>query len=196
VPVPDDQLPVVLPEDCVPDGSGNPLNKRADFLNCACPKCGKPARRETDTMDTFVDSSWYYARYCVDPATRAANTAMVDAGSNHWMPADQYIGGIEHAILHLLYSRFWTKVMRDLGLVNYDEPFANLLTQGMVLNHIFSRRTEKAALSTTRPTKSSCCATKVAMWSAPPAKPTAGRWITAVSAPCRNPSATASIRRS
>ncbi|MBK8760708.1 MAG: leucine--tRNA ligase [Sulfuritalea sp.] len=146
VPVPDEQLPVKLPEDCVPDGSGNPLAKRADFVDCACPKCGKPAKRETDTMDTFVDSSWYYARYCVDPATRAANTAMVDAGSNHWMPADQYIGGIEHAILHLLYSRFWTKVMRDLGLVSYDEPFANLLTQGMVLNHIFSRRTEKGGI--------------------------------------------------
>ncbi|MCE9570671.1 MAG: leucine--tRNA ligase, partial [Rhodocyclales bacterium] len=146
VPVPDDQLPVTLPEDCVPDGSGNPLAKRADFVDCACPKCGKPAKRETDTMDTFVDSSWYYARYCVDPATRAANSAMVDAGSNHWMPADQYIGGIEHAILHLLYSRFWTKVMRDLGLVSYDEPFANLLTQGMVLNHIFSRRTDKGGI--------------------------------------------------
>jgi leucyl-tRNA synthetase len=146
VPVPDDQLPVKLPEDCVPDGSGNPLAKRADFVDCACPQCGKPARRETDTMDTFVDSSWYYARYCVDPATRAANSAMVDAASNHWMPADQYIGGIEHAILHLLYSRFWTKVMRDLGLVSYDEPFANLLTQGMVLNHIFSRRTDKGGI--------------------------------------------------
>jgi leucyl-tRNA synthetase len=146
VPVPDDQLPVKLPEDCVPDGSGNPLAKRSDFVDCACPKCGKPAKRETDTMDTFVDSSWYYARYCVDPATRAANTTMVDAGSNHWMPADQYIGGIEHAILHLLYSRFWTKVMRDLGLVSYDEPFANLLTQGMVLNHIFSRRTDKGGI--------------------------------------------------
>jgi leucyl-tRNA synthetase len=146
VPVPDDQLPVKLPEDCVPDGSGNPLAKRADFVDCACPQCGKPAKRETDTMDTFVDSSWYYARYCVDPTTRAANTAMVDAGSNHWMPADQYIGGIEHAILHLLYSRFWTKVMRDLGLVKYDEPFANLLTQGMVLNHIFSRRSERGGI--------------------------------------------------
>jgi leucyl-tRNA synthetase len=146
VPVPDDQLPVKLPEDCVPDGSGNPLAKRADFVDCSCPKCGKPAKRETDTMDTFVDSSWYYARYCVDPTTRAANSAMVDAGSNHWMPADQYIGGIEHAILHLLYSRFWTKVMRDLGLVKYDEPFANLLTQGMVLNHIFSRRTDKGGI--------------------------------------------------
>jgi leucyl-tRNA synthetase len=146
VPVPDDQLPVKLPEDCVPDGSGNPLAKRSDFVDCSCPKCGKPAKRETDTMDTFVDSSWYYARYCVDPATRAANSAMVDAGTNHWMPADQYIGGIEHAILHLLYSRFWTKVMRDLGLVKYDEPFANLLTQGMVLNHIFSRRTDKGGI--------------------------------------------------
>ncbi|HEY6095784.1 MAG TPA: leucine--tRNA ligase, partial [Gallionellaceae bacterium] len=122
VPVPDDQLPVVLPEDCVPDGSGNPLHKRADFLNCTCPKCGKPAKRETDTMDTFVDSSWYYSRY----ASGFKNDAMVDDETNHWMPVDQYIGGIEHAILHLLYSRFWSKVMRDLKLVNYDEPFANL----------------------------------------------------------------------
>ena len=146
VPVPDDQLPVRLPEDCVPDGSGNPLNKREDFLACACPQCGQPARRETDTMDTFVDSSWYYARYAVDAATREKNDAMVDAGTAGWLPADQYIGGIEHAILHLLYSRFWTKVMRDLGLVKYDEPFANLLTQGMVLNHIFSRRTEKGGI--------------------------------------------------
>jgi leucyl-tRNA synthetase len=146
VPVPDDQLPVVLPEDCVPDGSGNPLNKRADFLNCTCPQCGKLARRETDTMDTFVDSSWYYARYGIDAATRTANDKMVDAGAGYWMPVDQYIGGIEHAILHLLYSRFWTKVMRDLDLVKYDEPFANLLTQGMVLNHIFSRRTEKGGI--------------------------------------------------
>jgi leucyl-tRNA synthetase len=141
VPVPDDQLPVVLPEDCVPDGSGNPLLKRADFLNCTCPKCGKPARRETDTMDTFVDSSWYYARF----ASAGAPT-MVDGRAPYWMPVDQYIGGIEHAILHLLYSRFWTKVMRTLGLVDYDEPFANLLTQGMVLNHIFSRRTDKGGI--------------------------------------------------
>jgi leucyl-tRNA synthetase len=142
VPVPDDQLPVVLPEDCVPDGSGNPLHKREDFLNCTCPKCGKPAKRETDTMDTFVDSSWYYARY----ASSFKNDVMVDEETGYWMPVDQYIGGIEHAILHLLYSRFWTKVMRDLGLVKYDEPFANLLTQGMVLNHIFSRRTAKGGI--------------------------------------------------
>jgi len=147
VPVPDDQLPVRLPEDCVPDGSGNPLNKREDFLNCACPKCGGPAKRETDTMDTFVDSSWYYARYATSVGGGGFNNqAMVDEETNYWMPVDQYIGGIEHAILHLLYSRFWSKVMRDLGLVNYDEPFANLLTQGMVLNHIFSRRTDKGGI--------------------------------------------------
>jgi leucyl-tRNA synthetase len=142
VPVPDDQLPVVLPEDCVPDGSGNPLLKREDFLNALCPKCSKPAKRETDTMDTFVDSSWYYARY----ASQFKNDAMVDEETNYWMPVDQYIGGIEHAILHLLYSRFWTKVMRDISLVKYDEPFSNLLTQGMVLNHIFSRHPDNGGI--------------------------------------------------
>jgi leucyl-tRNA synthetase len=138
VPVPDDQLPVVLPEDCVPDGSGNPLAKRADFVHVACPQCGRPARRETDTMDTFVDSSWYFLRY----ASPHQSQRMVDAAVDYWLPVDQYIGGIEHAILHLLYARFWTRVMRDLGLARLDEPFANLLTQGMVLNEIFFRRTE------------------------------------------------------
>ncbi len=134
VPVPDDQLPVVLPEGLVPDGSGNPLNKTPSFYQCKCPKCGADARRETDTMDTFVDSSWYFLRFaCPD-----ANT-MVDGRANYWMPVDQYIGGIEHAILHLLYARFWTKVMRDCKLVEVDEPFANLLTQGMVLHHIYYR---------------------------------------------------------
>jgi leucyl-tRNA synthetase len=133
VPVPDSQLPVVLPEDLVPDGSGNPLAKTPSFRDCACPQCGGAARRETDTMDTFVDSSWYYARYaCPDN-----DAAMVDARVKYWLPVDQYIGGIEHAILHLLYSRFWTKVMRDFGLVDYAEPFRSLLTQGMVLNHIY-----------------------------------------------------------
>ncbi|NDC66593.1 MAG: leucine--tRNA ligase, partial [Burkholderiaceae bacterium] len=132
VPVPESDLPVVLPEDCVPDGSGNPLNKREDFLKVNCPKCGKPARRETDTMDTFVDSSWYFMRYTGPDAK-----TMVDSRNDYWMPMDQYIGGIEHAILHLLYARFWTKVMRDLGLVRFDEPFQNLLTQGMVLNETF-----------------------------------------------------------
>jgi leucyl-tRNA synthetase len=136
VPVPDTQLPVVLPEDCVPDGTGNPLNRRPDFVETDCPRCGKPARRETDTMDTFVDSSWYFLRYaCTDN-----DRAMVDERVNYWLPVDQYIGGIEHAILHLLYSRFWTRVMRDAGLVRIDEPFARLLTQGMVLNEIFYRK--------------------------------------------------------
>ncbi|HKU90738.1 MAG TPA: leucine--tRNA ligase [Steroidobacteraceae bacterium] len=134
VPVPEKDLPVVLPEGLVPDGSGNPLNKTPSFLDVKCPTCGADARRETDTMDTFVDSSWYFMRFaCPD-----ANT-MVDGRTNYWMQVDQYIGGIEHAILHLLYSRFWTKVMRDLGLVTVDEPFKNLLTQGMVLNHIYYR---------------------------------------------------------
>ena len=135
VPVPEKDLPVVLPEDCVPDGSGNPLNKHEKFLKVDCPSCGKPARRETDTMDTFVDSSWYYMRYC----SPGSNDAMVDTRNDYWMPMDQYIGGIEHAVLHLLYARFWTKVMRDFGLVKFDEPFVNLLTQGMVLNETYYR---------------------------------------------------------
>ena len=140
VPVPEKDLPVVLPADCVPDGSGNPLHKHEGFhAGVTCPVCGKAARRETDTMDTFVDSSWYFMRYC-DPKNA---DAMVAEGADYWMPMDQYIGGIEHAILHLLYARFWTKVMRDLGLVKVDEPFTKLLTQGMVLNHIYSRRTAK-----------------------------------------------------
>ena len=140
VPVPEKDLPVVLPQDCVPDGSGNPLHKHEGFhAGVTCPICGIAARRETDTMDTFVDSSWYYMRYC-DPHN---TEKMVAEGAEYWMPMDQYIGGIEHAILHLLYARFWTKVMRDLGLVKVDEPFSKLLTQGMVLNHIYSRRTEK-----------------------------------------------------
>ena len=134
VSVPADQLPVVLPEGVVPDGSGNPLNKRADFVNCACPKCGQPARRETDTMDTFVESSWYYARYACPDAGQ-----MLDARANDWLPVDQYIGGIEHAILHLLYARFFHKLMREEGLVASDEPFANLLTQGMVIAETFYR---------------------------------------------------------
>jgi leucyl-tRNA synthetase len=136
VPVPYEDLPVVLPEDCIPDVSGNPLDKREDFLAAKCPVCGAAGRRETDTLDTFVDSSWYFMRYC-DPHLA---DAMVGDGTRYWMPMDQYIGGIEHAILHLLYARFWTKVMRDLKLVTVDEPFTKLLTQGMVLNHIYSRR--------------------------------------------------------
>jgi len=143
VPVPEKDLPVVLPEDLIPDGSGNPLAKDERFLKCACPKCGKPARRETDTMDTFVDSAWYFMRYCSPDSAGA----MTDARTDYWMPMDQYIGGIEHAVLHLLYARFWTKVMRDMGLVTFDEPFTKLLTQGMVLNHIFSRRGAKGGIT-------------------------------------------------
>ena len=135
VPVPESDLPVLLPEDLIPDGSGNPLNKCAAFLNAPCPRCARPARRETDTMDTFVDSSWYFMRYC----DARDDTAMVGAGTKYWMPMDQYTGGIEHAILHLLYARFWTKVMRDMKLVAIDEPFTRLLTQGMVLNEAFVR---------------------------------------------------------
>ncbi len=143
VPVPEKDLPVVLPQDCVPDGSGNPLNKHEGFhAGVVCPICGKAARRETDTMDTFVDSSWYFMRYC-DPKN---GQKMVAEGANYWMPMDQYIGGIEHAILHLLYARFWTKVMRDLNLIKVDEPFTKLLTQGMVLNHIYSRKGDKGGI--------------------------------------------------
>ncbi|MGB8326745.1 MAG: leucine--tRNA ligase [Steroidobacteraceae bacterium] len=137
VPVPDTQLPVMLPENLVPDGSGNPLARTPSFVDCSCPKCARPARRETDTMDTFVDSSWYFLRFaCPDQ-----HAAMVDERVAYWLPVDQYIGGIEHAILHLLYSRFWTRVMRELALVpGLDEPFRNLLTQGMVLNDIYYRQ--------------------------------------------------------
>ena len=162
VPVPDDQLPVVLPENVVPDGAGSPLAKMPEFYECACPKCGGKARRETDTMDTFVESSWYYARY----ASPDCSTGMVDkARAQHWLPVDQYIGGIEHAILHLLYARFFHKLMRDEGVFSnfatphpnplppageganealrafnpLDEPFKNLLTQGMVIAPTFYR---------------------------------------------------------
>src|SRR5271155_737568 len=136
VPVPDDQLPVLLPENLVPDGSGNPLLKDEAFLACACPRCGGGARRETDTMDTFVDSSWYFLRY----ACSGNDNAMLDSRVHYWLPVDQYIGGIEHAILHLLYSRFWTRVTRELGWVGFKEPFTRLFTQGMVLNGVFFRK--------------------------------------------------------
>jgi leucyl-tRNA synthetase len=136
VPVPQDQLPVTLPENVVPDGAGSPLSKMPEFYQTSCPKCGSEARRETDTMDTFVESSWYFARY-VSPN---CDTAMVDKkAADYWLSADQYIGGIEHAILHLLYARFFHKLMRDEGLVSTDEPFTRLLTQGMVVCETFYR---------------------------------------------------------
>src|SRR5260370_9309183 len=130
VPVPDEQLPVRLPEHLVPDGTGNPLARLPEFLETQCPTCGRAAKRETDTMDTFVDSSWYFARFCCP----GQDKSMVDERASYWMPVDQYIGGIEHAILHLLYSRFFQRLMRDEGLMpDVSEPFTNLLTQGMVL---------------------------------------------------------------
>jgi leucyl-tRNA synthetase len=139
VPVPEDQLPVVLPEDVVPDGAGSPLAKMPEFYQCTCPKCGADAKRETDTMDTFVESSWYYARY----ASPQYTGGMVNPqAANHWLPVDQYIGGIEHAILHLLYARFFHKLMRDEGLVTSNEPFKNLLTQGMVVADTYYRTLE------------------------------------------------------
>ncbi len=147
VPVPEEDLPVVLPEDCIPDGTGNPLDRREDFVRVACPRCNTPARRETDTMDTFVDSSWYFMRY-----TSPGAATMIDARDRYWMPIDQYIGGITHAILHLLYARFWTKVMRDAGMVGYDEPFTRLLTQGMVLAQAFFRRNAKGGIDYIPPT--------------------------------------------
>jgi len=131
VPVPEEDLPVVLPQDVEFTGvGGSPLSKVEEFVNTTCPKCGKPAKRETDTMDTFVDSSWYFLRYC-DPKNDKLpfDKEKVD----YWMPVDIYIGGIEHAVLHLLYSRFFTKFLKDIGLVSIDEPFEKLLTQGMVL---------------------------------------------------------------
>ncbi len=136
VPVPEKDLPVVLPEDVIPDGAGSPLAKMPAFYETTCPKCGGKARRETDTMDTFVESSWYYARY----ASPQCDTAMLDkAAANYWLQVDQYVGGIEHAILHLLYARFFHKLMRDEGLVDSDEPFKSLLTQGMVICETFYR---------------------------------------------------------
>ncbi len=129
VPVPEQDLPVILPENLLPDGSQSPLKSYPEFYQTTCPSCHQPACRETDTFDTFIESSWYYSRYtCVDQ-----QQTMLDKRANHWLPVDQYIGGIEHAILHLLYARFFHKVMRDLGLLNSDEPFTRLLTQGMVL---------------------------------------------------------------
>jgi len=129
VPVPEEQLPVELPDDLNFNTTGSPLAEHATFVNTTCPRCGGPARRDTDTMDTFVDSSWYYFRYC-DPKNDKLPFAPEIAA--YWTPVEQYIGGIEHAVLHLIYTRLWTKIMRDLGLVTFDEPVKRLLTQGMV----------------------------------------------------------------
>lgn len=149
VPVPEDQLPVRLPEDVVLDGSGSPLHKMDEFVQTTCPTCGGAARRETDTFDTFFESSWYYARY----ACPNLETAMLDERADYWLPVDQYIGGIEHAILHLLYSRFFHKLMRDLGLIKSDEPFKDLLTQGMVVAETFYREQASGAKVFYNPTQ-------------------------------------------
>jgi len=137
VPVPDEQLPVVLPEHVALTGRGSPLAQMPEFYETTCPRCGNAARRETDTMDTFVESSWYFLRFCCADN----HQAMLDERVQYWMPVDQYIGGIEHAILHLLYSRFFTRALRDLGLVGFSEPFTRLLTQGMVVAETYYRLT-------------------------------------------------------
>lgn len=136
VPVPEKDLPVILPEDVKFTGKGgSPLLDSPAFLDTACPSCGGEARRETDTMDTFFDSSWYFIRYCLEKDDPGIDVKMKGRSSelNYWMPVDQYVGGVEHAVLHLLYSRFFTRVIRDLGIIGYSEPFTNLLTQGMVI---------------------------------------------------------------
>ena len=149
VPVPEDQLPVVLPTEVEFDGSGSPIKKMESFINTTCPKCGGAAERETDTFDTFMESSWYYARY----ASRSSENAMLEPKkANYWLPVDQYIGGIEHAILHLLYSRFFHKLMRDEGLVDSDEPFKRLLCQGMVLADSYYYEDEKGGQVWVAPT--------------------------------------------
>jgi leucyl-tRNA synthetase len=137
VPVPDSDLPVVLPEDVEFDGAGSPLKRMPEFYETRCPRCGGDARRETDTFDTFMESSWYYARFASADAD-----AMLDERADYWLPVNQYVGGIEHAVLHLLYSRFYHKVMRDAGLVGSDEPYTNLLTQGMVVAETYYREDE------------------------------------------------------
>jgi leucyl-tRNA synthetase len=135
VPVPEDALPVVLPEDVIPDGAGSPLSRLPSFFETVCPQCGRPARRETDTFDTFFESSWYFARY----ASFDNASAMLDSRADYWLPVDQYVGGIEHAVLHLLYARFFHKLLRDEGMLSSDEPFTRLLTQGMVIAPTFFR---------------------------------------------------------
>ena len=127
-----ENLPIALPQTIEITGEGNPLDNHPTWKHCSCPNCGKDAVRETDTMDTFVESSWYFLRFCASPANWEKE-AFSKEQIGYWMGVDQYIGGIEHAILHLLYARFFTKVFRDLGYIDFDEPFNNLLTQGMVL---------------------------------------------------------------
>lgn len=152
LPVPEEVLPVILPENIIPDGNGSPLVKNEQFINTTCPKCNQQAQRETDTMDTFVDSSWYYARY----TSPDCHEAVLDEHANYWLPVDQYIGGIEHAILHLLYARFFHKCLRDLNLIKSNEPFTNLLTQGMVIADTFYRESKEGRKQWFNPADVSC----------------------------------------
>ena len=133
VPVPEGDLPVVLPEDADLDASGNPLDNHPTWKDAGCPACGKPARRETDTFDTFFESSWYFARFC----SPHADTAFTREAADYWLPVDQFIGGIEHAVLHLLYSRFFTRALKQCGYLGIKEPFEGLLTQGMVCHETY-----------------------------------------------------------
>lgn len=160
VPVPDHQLPVVLPREVEITGTGSPLARLDSFVQVDCPKCGGKARRETDTFDTFMESSWYFARY----ASADNATAMLDQRARYWLPVDQYIGGIEHAILHLLYARFYHKLLRDAGLVHCDEPFANLLTQGMVVAPTFTGKSTARRSISTRPRWMRAATTRAAWW--------------------------------
>ena len=186
VPVPAEDLPVKLPEDVSFDQPGNPLDRHPTWKHVACPKCGGPATRETDTMDTFVDSSWYFVRF-TDPHNASApdDPAMAD----HWLAVDQYIGGIEHAILHLLYSRFFTRAMRKCGYLDLDEPFAGLFTQGMVVHETYRGAGRPVA-----------CAVGSARRSGREQPPRLSPWTatsrsrSARTRRCRSPSATPSIR--
>ena len=145
VPVPRDQLPVVLPEDVSFDKPGNPLDRHEGWRNVPCPSCDGAARRETDTLDTFVDSSWYFIRFASQPADKPFDRVAAE----EWLPVDQYIGGVEHAILHLLYARFWTRALNHIGRIGMDEPFKGLFTQGMVTHETY-RAGDGSWLSPTR----------------------------------------------
>ncbi len=192
VPVPESQLPVMLPEDVAFSGTGSPIKTDPDWRKTTCPSCGGPAERETDTFDTFMESSWYYARY-----TSPGAQDLVDERANYWLPVDHYIGGIEHAIMHLMYFRFYHKLMRDAGLVNSDEPATNLLCQGMVIADTFYRENADGSkdLASTPPMSTSQRDDKGRTMGATAASRRHSRCRSAAPKKCPNPKTTASIRR-